>query len=64
METLKTVLTISEIAQRWNKHPTTVRRALDARRNPLEARKSPDVEKGVWLITYESCVKKWGFPSA
>lgn len=64
METLFAVLTITEIAQLWRKHPVTVRRALDARRNPLVARKSPDNEQGIWLISYDSCVRRWGQPPA
>lgn len=55
---LYTVSTILEIARLWNKNPVTVRRAIDAKRNPLEARKSA----GVWLISVESVKRRWGNP--
>lgn len=64
MDTLLTVLTIREVAAKWRLHPVTVRRALDAKRNPLVARQSPDDRGGVWLISYESCVRRWGNPAA
>lgn len=57
-------LTITEIAQRWQKHPTSVRRALDSRRRPLQGYKSPNDERGIWLISAESVQKRWGNPLA
>lgn len=60
MNTLYEVLTIREIAQRWRLHPTTVRRAIDARRSALVARKSPDDHRGIWLITRDSVERRWG----
>lgn len=62
MNTLLEVLTISEIARCWRKHPLTVRRAIDARRKPLIGRKSPETIGGVWLISRESVVRRWGNP--
>lgn len=58
MDALHQVLTIPEIAQGWYLHPDTVRKALVTRRNPLVARKSGRV----WLVSYESVVKRWGEP--
>jgi len=55
---LFSVSTILEIARVWNKNPVTVRRAIDAKRNPLEARKSA----GVWLISVQSVKRRWGNP--
>jgi hypothetical protein len=54
------VLTIPEVAQRYYVHPMTVRRAIGTGRYPLEARKSPDKPRGVWLITRVSCERRWG----
>lgn len=62
MNALKDVLTIREIAQRWRLHPTTVRRAIDARHAALVARKSPDDARGTWLITRASVEQRWGKP--
>lgn len=64
MDHLTEVLTIREVAARWRKHPTSVRRAIDARRTPLMARKSPDDDHGVWLIARESVIARWGLPTA
>jgi hypothetical protein len=58
MDELLKVVTLSEAAQLWYLHPDTVRRAIFTRRNPLVARKSPNG----WLITYQSCVRRWGHP--
>lgn len=58
METLYSLLTIPEVARMWGKHPDTVRVALGARRNPLVFRKT----ERVYLVTYESCVRRWGKP--
>jgi hypothetical protein len=58
MDTLLQVVTITEAARMWRKHNLTVRRAIDARQKPLIARKSDNV----WLINYESCVRRWGEP--
>lgn len=58
MDHLLHVVTVREAARMWNVNPTTIRRAIDARRRPLEARKS-DV---IWLISYESLVRRWGLP--
>ncbi len=55
---LYTVSTILEIARVWHKNPVTVRRAIDSKRNPLEARKSG----GVWLVSVESVKRRWGNP--
>jgi transposase-like protein len=64
MNVLEDVLTIREIAQRWGLHPTTVRRAIDARRFALMARKSPDDSRGTWLIARASVERRWGKPRA
>jgi excisionase family DNA binding protein len=64
MNVLEDVLTIREVAQRWGLHPTTVRRAIDAGRLPLTARKSPDDVRGTWLITRASVERRWGKPRA
>jgi len=56
-------LTIGEIARRWKRNPTTVRRAIDSRYKPLLGYKSPeDCDRGVWLISAESVIKRWGLP--
>jgi hypothetical protein len=55
-------LTIPEIAQRWHKHPTSVRRALDSRRSPLIGYKSPETSSGQWLILTSSVYARWGAP--
>lgn len=54
------VLTVTEAAALFNVHPRTVRRAIDSRRRPLRARKSPDTERGIWLIARASCEQRWG----
>jgi len=46
MDILEEVLTINEAAAIYGVHPMTVRRAIYAPRNPLEARKSPDGRMG------------------
>ena len=55
-------LTIGEIARRWHKNPTSVRRAIDSRHKPLTGYKSPDDERGVWLIWAKSVIDRWGMP--
>lgn len=60
--TLLNVVTIQEAALLWDKHPLTVRRALNSRCKPLVGRKSPDIERGIWLISYQSCIDRWGSP--
>ncbi len=62
MEAIRPYLTITEIALLWRKNPTSVRRALDSKRLPLEGYKSPDNSNGTWLITADSCQRRWGFP--
>lgn len=57
-EKLFTLATIPEIAECWGLHPKTVRRALDAKRNPLQARKSGRII----LVSIESVRKRWGAP--
>lgn len=52
------VVTISEVSELWGVHPVTVRRALDAKRNPLRARKSGRII----LISVESVKARWGMP--
>lgn len=59
-DSLKEVLTVREAAIEFGVHPRTVRRAIDGGRYPLEARKSPDTERGTWLVTRASCLKRWG----
>jgi hypothetical protein len=63
-DVLKEVLTVREAAELFGVHVRTVRRAIDARRYPLEARKSPDTERGTWLVTRASCLKRWGMRHA
>lgn len=58
MDDLYSVLTLSEVAYMWCKHPSTVRYALGARRKPLVFRPTPRA----YLITYASCVRRWGKP--
>lgn len=58
MDTLLEVLTIPEVAYLWYLHPDTVRKAIFTRRNPVHARKTGRV----WLISYQSCVQRWGTP--
>lgn len=55
-------LTVGEIARRWNKNITSVRRAIDSRHKPLEGYKSPDEWRGVWLISVDSVINRWGNP--
>lgn len=63
MEKQRPYITVMEIARRWNVNVTTVRRALDSGRNPLRGYKSPeDCPRGVWLISVESVVRRWGMP--
>lgn len=54
------VLTVTEAALVWRKHPKTIRRAIESGRVPLRARKSPDDERGCWLILRESVIARWG----
>lgn len=62
IDPLDQVLTIREVARRWNKHPTTVRRALDDPFRPLVFRKSPNDRMGIILISYSSVVRRFGQP--
>lgn len=55
---LYTLLTIPEVARVWERHYGTVHMALGAKRNPLIFRKTDRV----YLVTYESCVRRWGEP--
>lgn len=55
-------LTMQEIVRRWNVNITTVRRALNSRRNPLVGYKSPETERGIWLINTDSVIRRWGRP--
>lgn len=55
---LTSVVTISEAARLWHKHPTTVRRKLDDYR--VHARMSGRV----YLISVASLMKVWGQPLA
>lgn len=65
---LLTVVTLSEAAELWRKHRLTILRAIDSRMDnrqrkpPLVARKSPDNEQGIWLISVESLRARWGDP--
>lgn len=52
------VVTVPEAAHMWQRHPLTIRRALDAQRRRLVGRKSG----GVWLITVDSLLRRWGDP--
>lgn len=56
------VLTVSEVAYMWHKNMTTVRRAIDSKKKPLVARKPFDYANGTWLVSYRSCVRRWGEP--
>ncbi len=58
MDALYSLLTITEVARLWGRHPSTVRNALGARKRPLTFRQSDRV----YLITYESCLRRWGPP--
>lgn len=58
MTTLESVLTLTEVSRMWAKHPTTVRNALGARKRPLVFRQTDRV----YLVTYESCLRRWGPP--
>jgi hypothetical protein len=58
MDTLLEILTVTEVCRAWGKHPDTVMLGMGARKNPLVVRKAPRV----WLITAESCRKRWGEP--
>lgn len=49
-------LTVSEVANGWNKHFKTVKLAIDT--NRLTARKTG----AIWLISYSSVVRLWGLP--
>lgn len=55
-------LTVGEIAALWKVNVTSVRRAIDSRRKPLTGYKSPDTPRGVWLISVESVINRWGAP--
>ena len=56
------LLTISEIALRWQVNPVSVRRALDSKRFALVGYKSPDAVRGTWLIATASVIARWGQP--
>lgn len=62
MEVLNRVLTVTEVARMWDKSPEHIRLTIHARYRPLEARKAALQNRGCWLITYESCVRRWGNP--
>jgi len=61
-------VTISEAAWMWDRHPMTVRRAIDTGKKPLIARRSGDPrsklgdESGVYIISVESLIRRWGKP--
>lgn len=61
-EMLFEVLTIQEVAYMWEKNVTTVRRAIDSRQKSLLARKPFDAPGSTWLVSYRSCVRRWGEP--
>jgi len=58
MDDLFSLATITEIAELWGLHPTTVRRALNAKKKPLRARKSGLII----LVSVESVKARWGQP--
>jgi len=53
---LYTVVTLTEAARRWKRHPMTIRRHIDSGR--LCARKSDHI----WLISVDSLIELWGGP--
>jgi hypothetical protein len=58
-------LTVTEIAYRWCKNLTSVRRAIDSRHKPLLGYKSPPDNaygQGTWLIDVQSVINRWGSP--
>jgi hypothetical protein len=57
---LEEVLTVREVSILWDKHPKTIRRAIQTGRYPLDARKSPEDARGAWLISRASCIRRWG----
>lgn len=61
-EMLFEVLTIQEVAYMWEMNATSVRRAIDSARKPLVARKPFDCPGSTWLVSYRSCVRRWGEP--
>ena len=58
MNELLTLLTIAEVSRLWQKNRTSVLVAMGARKRALEYRKTG----WVYLITYNSCVRRWGKP--
>jgi hypothetical protein len=52
------IVTLTEAARLWGKHPTSVRRARDSKRNPLVVRETDRV----WLISVASLRRRWGSP--
>lgn len=58
MDELFTLATIPEIAELWGVHPTTVRRALNAKKKKLRARQSGRAI----LVSVDSVVARWGQP--
>lgn len=55
---LFSVVTITEAAELWGLHENTIRRAIDAKYKPIQARRSGRVI----LLSYASCVSRWGKP--
>lgn len=58
MDTLLSVVTVSEAARMYEKNVRSVRRAIESRHKPLEARQSGRD----WLITVDSLRRRWGAP--
>ena len=55
MDTLLSVVTVSEAARMYEKNVRSVRRAIESRHKPLEARQSG----GDWIITVESLRRRY-----
>lgn len=53
------VLSIAEVVELWHLHPSSVKKGIFTQRKRLEARKCGRD----WLVTYRSCVKRWGEPT-
>lgn len=62
MNPILEVVTISEAVQLWQRNNVSIRRAIGTGRRPLMARKSPDSPMGIWLISVESLINRWGQP--
>ena len=58
MDTLLDVVTVAEAAHMYGKNVRSVRRAIESRYKPLEARQSGTT----WLITVASLRRRWGCP--